>query len=179
MTLKDSKVVIVGGSSGIGLGVAEALLAEGAWVTIVGRTVEKLRSAQDSLTPTDRVKVIAADVTQEDQVRALFEESGMIDHLVVTRGTPPVGAPIASLDLDEVRRFVDLMLVSAISVAKHAAPKFVGADRSPLPPALRRTNRRFQEVPSSRQSPGRWDIWHGPSHLSLLQRGLTSSPPAG
>ena len=123
MTLKDSKVVIVGGSSGIGLGVAEALLAEGAWVTIVGRTVEKLRSAQDALGPAGRVRVIAADVTQEDQVRALFEESGMIDHLVVTRGTPPVGAPIASLDLDEVRRFVDLMLVSAISLAKHAAPK--------------------------------------------------------
>ena len=123
MTLENQTVVIVGGSSGIGLGVAEALLAEGANVTIVGRTTEKLRTAQEALGSPERVKAVAADVTQEEQVKALFEDVGAFDHLVVTRGTPPVVAPVTSFDIDAVRRFVDLVLVSAISLAKHAAPR--------------------------------------------------------
>jgi len=49
MSINDQSVLIVGGSSGIGLGVAEELLREGAAVTIVGRAPEKLRSAQESL----------------------------------------------------------------------------------------------------------------------------------
>ncbi len=63
MTLQDDKVVIVGGSSGIGLGVAEALLAEGASVTIVGKTSEKLEAARKTLGADDRVTTVAADVT--------------------------------------------------------------------------------------------------------------------
>ncbi|HET6340192.1 MAG TPA: SDR family oxidoreductase [Polyangiales bacterium] len=120
MSLKEKSVFIVGGSSGIGLGVAEALLQDGAAVTLIGRSQEKLRAARESLG--DRVKAIAADVTNEDQVKRLFDESGTIDHLVVTRGVAPVGAPIESLDLDSARHFIDVMLVSALSLAKHAAP---------------------------------------------------------
>jgi NAD(P)-dependent dehydrogenase (short-subunit alcohol dehydrogenase family) len=113
----------VGGSSGIGLGVAEAFLQEGATVTIVGRTEEKLRAARESLGFGDRIKTIAADVTNEDQVRLLFEDSGTIDHLVVRRGIAPIGTPIESLDLDSVRHFIDVMLVSTLSLAKHATPR--------------------------------------------------------
>jgi len=122
MSLNEKSVLIVGGSSGVGLGVAEALLQEGATVTIVGRTQEKLRAARESLGFGDRIKAIVADVTNEDQVRLIFEESGTIDHLVVTRGVAPIGAPIESLDLDSARHFIDVMLVSALSLAKHAAP---------------------------------------------------------
>jgi len=50
----------------------------------------------------------------------MFEEVGAFDHLVVTRGVPPVAAPIAQMDLDEVRRFIEVMCVSSVSLAKHA-----------------------------------------------------------
>ena len=123
MALNEQKVMIVGGSSGIGLGVAEALLREGATVSIVGRAQEKLRAAQESLGGGERVRTIVADVTDEGQVKRLFEQGGAIDHLVVTRGVPPVGAPVGSLDLEAVRRFIDVMLVSALALAKHAAPR--------------------------------------------------------
>src|SRR5262249_15698824 len=49
-----------------------------------------------------------------------FEGVGPFDHLVVTRGTPPVAAPIGSFDLEAVRAFVDTMQISAITLAKHA-----------------------------------------------------------
>jgi NAD(P)-dependent dehydrogenase (short-subunit alcohol dehydrogenase family) len=123
MAFHEQRVVVVGGSSGIGFGVAEALLQEGATVTIVGRTEEKLRAARERLGPVDRLKAIAADVTDEDQIRSLFEKSGTFDHLVVTRGVPPLAVPVESLDLDAARRFIDVMVVSALALAKHAVPK--------------------------------------------------------
>jgi NAD(P)-dependent dehydrogenase (short-subunit alcohol dehydrogenase family) len=54
MSLNEKSVLIVGGSSGIGLGVAEALLQEGAAVTIVGRTQEKLQRTDHWHRPQDR-----------------------------------------------------------------------------------------------------------------------------
>jgi NAD(P)-dependent dehydrogenase (short-subunit alcohol dehydrogenase family) len=62
-------------------------------------------------------------VTDEDQVRSLFEKSGAFDHLVVTRGVPPLAAPVGSLDLDDARRFIDVMVISAFALVKHAMPK--------------------------------------------------------
>jgi NAD(P)-dependent dehydrogenase (short-subunit alcohol dehydrogenase family) len=121
MSLSGKSVVIVGGSSGIGYGVAEALLQAGAEVTIVGRSAEKLEAARKSLG--GRVNAIAADVTNEDQVRQIFERSGALDHLVITRGVVPYAVPIDSLDLEAARRFIDVMLVSALSLTKHAVPR--------------------------------------------------------
>lgn len=123
MSLHDQRVLIVGGSSGIGLGVAEALLQEGANVTIVGRSPEKLSSAQQALGGGARLNALAADVTNEDEVSRLFESVDAIDHLVVTRGVPPLDAPIASLDLDVARHFIEVMLISALTLAKHGAPR--------------------------------------------------------
>ncbi|NVB77556.1 MAG: SDR family oxidoreductase [Kofleriaceae bacterium] len=123
MALDKEHVLVVGGSSGIGLGVAQALLEQGANVTLVGRTEQKLRAAKERLEAGDRVSTIAADVTDENQVRAVFERCGAIDHLVITRGAVPLNAPIAALDLDAARSFIDLMVVSALALAKHAVPR--------------------------------------------------------
>jgi NAD(P)-dependent dehydrogenase (short-subunit alcohol dehydrogenase family) len=123
MSLKGNNVLIIGGSSGIGLGVAQALLNEGAAIAIAGRSEDKLRAARQSLGDSDRVRTIAADVTDEVQVKRLFEKAGMLDHVVVTRGIPPVGAPVEELDLDAARRFVDVMLISSLAIAKHAASR--------------------------------------------------------
>jgi len=120
MTLKAAKVVVVGGSSGIGRGVAAAVLDRGAEVVLVGRSHRKLEGACDALGEAPHVTAIAADVTREDEVTRMFAEVGSFDHLVITRGIPPVAAPIAQFDLDTVRAFIETMLVSAISLAKHA-----------------------------------------------------------
>jgi len=120
MTLKGSKIVVVGGSSGIGRGLAAAAVDRGAEVVLVGRSRDKLQDASQALGGPPAVEAIAADVTHEDEVARMFARVGPFDHLVITRGTPPVAAPIAAFDLDQVRAFVDTMLVSAISLAKHA-----------------------------------------------------------
>jgi NAD(P)-dependent dehydrogenase (short-subunit alcohol dehydrogenase family) len=120
MTLEGSKVVIVGGSSGIGLGAAKAIVQQGADVVLVGRSADKLRGAAQILGAPQHVSTISADVTVEDDVQRMFSQVGPFDHLIVTRGAPPPVKPIESTDLPTVRSFIDVMLVSAFTLAKHA-----------------------------------------------------------
>jgi NAD(P)-dependent dehydrogenase (short-subunit alcohol dehydrogenase family) len=113
--------VIVGGSSGIGLGVAASALERGAEVVIVGRSASKLQAAQIALGRANgRVRGLSADMTQETEIARLFDNIGAFDHLVSTAGGPPPGDPIERTDMEIVRRFVDDKLIGAVMVAKHA-----------------------------------------------------------
>jgi len=143
-TLMGKKVVVVGGSSGIGLGVAASALKNGAGLVIVGRSREKLQAAERTLATSSRVRIVAADMTQEAEIARLFDEVGAFDHLVSTAGTPPPGDPIDRTDMDVVRRFVDNKLIGAILVAKHAVRSLktggsmtftsgINKDRPPVP----------------------------------------------
>lgn len=64
--LKDKKVVIIGGSSGIGLASAKQLVAQGAEVIIASRSEEKLQKAKEQLGV--RATTYILDTTQEQQV---------------------------------------------------------------------------------------------------------------
>lgn len=119
-TLANQTVIIVGGSSGIGLGVARAALDSGANIVITARSTDKLQAAQGSLNGGDRVKAIAADMTAEADIVRLFEEVGAFDHLVSTAGTLPPGDPIGQTDMAGMRAFVDNKLIGAIILAKYA-----------------------------------------------------------
>ena len=66
MQLNGKRVVIIGGSSGIGLETARLALAEGAFVTIAGRSEERLRRASESIAPAgERLRAIVADPSKE------------------------------------------------------------------------------------------------------------------
>lgn len=143
-TLARKKVVIVGGSSGIGLGVAAAALERGANVVLVGRSPSKLQAAERSLSAENRVRSISADMAREAEVERIFGEIGAFDHLVVTAGGAPPGDPIAQTDLDSVRNFIDSKLIGAVTLAKHAVRRLavggsmtftsgINKDRPPVP----------------------------------------------
>jgi NAD(P)-dependent dehydrogenase (short-subunit alcohol dehydrogenase family) len=143
-SLKGQRIVIVGGSSGIGLGVAAAALDAGAEAVIVGRSPEKLQAASRKLAADRRLRALAADMTQEADVARMFDEVGAFDHLVSTAGAPPPGDPIDSTDLDVARRFIDNKLIGAITLAKHAVRTLrtggsmtftsgINKDRPPVP----------------------------------------------
>jgi NAD(P)-dependent dehydrogenase (short-subunit alcohol dehydrogenase family) len=72
MSLAGKKVVVVGGSSGIGLATAELAKKEGADVVIASRNAQRLKSAADKIGATD----IAADVTSDESVADLFRNAG-------------------------------------------------------------------------------------------------------
>lgn len=119
-TLMGKKVVIVGGSSGIGLGVAAAALDNGAELVIAGRSTEKLQAAERTLGSDGRVTTIAADMTNEAEVARLFDAVGAFDHLVATAGILPPDDPIGSADMEGVRQLVDNKLIGSVILAKHA-----------------------------------------------------------
>jgi NAD(P)-dependent dehydrogenase (short-subunit alcohol dehydrogenase family) len=87
MKVKDKKVVVTGGSRGLGLGLVEALVEHGAKVTVVARDGDALAAARDRL----GVATIAADVTDEAAAHRILGEVHP-DILVLNAGAkPPTG----------------------------------------------------------------------------------------
>ena len=70
MSLVNTMVVILGGSSGMGFATAKAAKAEGARVVITGRSRERLQAARAVLG--DEVRTVALDIGDEMGTRALF-----------------------------------------------------------------------------------------------------------
>jgi len=103
--LEGKRVVVVGGSSGIGLATADAAAAAGADVVAVSRRTEA-----------------ALDVVDEGSVASFFETVGTLDHLVFTP-TARASGPVTEVDLDAARRAFDTKYWGAVYCVRHAAPR--------------------------------------------------------
>ncbi|WP_224360516.1 SDR family oxidoreductase [Hyalangium versicolor] len=126
MNLKNQHVIVIGGSSGIGLGVAKASLDAGASVTIVGRSPDKLAAAAAQLGGVQGLRTFAADITQEDQAHTLFREHPPANHVVLT-AVYSHAQPIRQLELIHAHRTIDSKLVAALLIAKHARIELGGS----------------------------------------------------
>lgn len=102
MQLAGKKVVVVGGSSGIGLATAVLAKREGAEVIIASRNAERLQAAADKIS----AKAIQTDVTSDESVANLFRTCGPVDHAVVTAAQLRTG-PFKSVSMDDVRATMD------------------------------------------------------------------------
>jgi NAD(P)-dependent dehydrogenase (short-subunit alcohol dehydrogenase family) len=115
-------VVIIGGSSGMGLAVARRCLAGGATVVIAGRSPERLEAARAELACPDRLHAVTGDIGNRAQIAALFEHAGTVRHLVVTAADLPYG-PVAALTEDSLMRAVRSKLLGPFFAAQEAAPR--------------------------------------------------------
>ncbi|SFM13188.1 short chain dehydrogenase [Paenibacillus sp. 1_12] len=79
MNLKNQRVVIIGGSSGIGLATAKEAILQGARVVIAGRSLEKLESAKAAL-DSELLEIQQLDNKNEDSIKAFFT---MLDILII------------------------------------------------------------------------------------------------
>ena len=98
MLLAGKKVVVVGGSSGIGLATAELAKSEGADIVVASRNAERLQAVADKVGAT----AIPTDVTNDDSVANLFHKCGPVDHVVVTAAQLRSG-PFKSVSMDDMR----------------------------------------------------------------------------
>lgn len=120
MTLKDQRVVVVGGSSGIGFAVASAAIAEGARVVVASSQAAKLEAAVERLG--DGSSGFVVNVTDPADVDRAFEALGALDHLVFTAGDwgGPRGGAVADLDVEAARGIFGVRFWGALNVVKAA-----------------------------------------------------------
>ena len=115
MQLAGKKVVVVGGSSGIGLSTAELARREGADVIVASRNAARLDAVAEKL----NAIAIPTDVTDDKSVANLFKSSGPVDHVIVTAAQLRSG-PFKTVAMEDVRSTFEGKFWGAWRVAREA-----------------------------------------------------------
>lgn len=117
--LQNKRVVILGGSSGIGLAVAEQAASQGAQIVIASSSAERVQKAVESVGGNAQGE--ALDVSDERAVEALFAKLGAFDHLVFTAGDNLHVQDLATTDLKQARRAFELRYWAALAAVKYGS----------------------------------------------------------
>jgi NAD(P)-dependent dehydrogenase (short-subunit alcohol dehydrogenase family) len=118
--LLGQRVVVIGGSAGIGYETARHARAEGADVILTGRNSERLQQAALAL---DAVSTASFDAGDPDALRSFFQDLRTpIDHVMVTAGAPHYGPPL-QMPAEEARRGLSEHALLALEVARNAVDK--------------------------------------------------------
>lgn len=117
--LTEQTAIVTGASRGIGLAIAERLVAEGAHVVITARRPEALEEAVEALGGPDKARFVAGsadDPAHQDEVIATATEAfGPVTLMVNNTGINPVFGPLMDLDLDAARRIVETNCLAALA----------------------------------------------------------------
>jgi NAD(P)-dependent dehydrogenase (short-subunit alcohol dehydrogenase family) len=120
-SFENKRVIIIGGSSGIGLAVAEEAALQGAEVVIVSGNAERVQQALKSIGGDAHGQ--AVDVSDEKAVEGFFANIGAFDHLVFTAGDSLQLHELADTDLKQARRAFELRYWSALATVKYGSPQ--------------------------------------------------------
>jgi NAD(P)-dependent dehydrogenase (short-subunit alcohol dehydrogenase family) len=118
--LSGQKVVLLGGTSGIGLATALAAAEDGASVIVVSSTQQKVDEALSVLPQESRGFI--ANLGDEKEIEQLFAKIGHFDHLIFTAGDVLRFEELKEIDLDKAKQSINLRFWGAITAAKYAAP---------------------------------------------------------
>jgi NAD(P)-dependent dehydrogenase (short-subunit alcohol dehydrogenase family) len=117
MTLKEKRVLILGGTSGIGLAVAEAAVSQGAHVIVVSSQQGRVDAALARLGAESEGH--AADLSDEKSVEGVFNRMQPFDHLVFTAGNSILQRSIGATELADAQNFFGVRFWGAFLAAKH------------------------------------------------------------
>jgi NAD(P)-dependent dehydrogenase (short-subunit alcohol dehydrogenase family) len=119
MGISGKRVVVIGGSSGIGFAVADLAAAAGAEVVIASSSQERLDRAVKLLP--EQVSGHRLDVTDEAELRDFFAALGAYDHLVFTAGDPLRLTPIREVDVTAAKEFFQVRFWGAFAAVRYGA----------------------------------------------------------
>ncbi|SHH61182.1 NAD(P)-dependent dehydrogenase, short-chain alcohol dehydrogenase family [Chryseobacterium oranimense] len=111
--LKDKHVMIVGGSSGIGLATAKQAKAEGAIVTIVGFNPDQT----ERIAKENEFEWRAADITKQETIKVALSDVRQVDHLVLLAGTFVAGT-VLEADIDYLHKAFDERIWGALYIIR-------------------------------------------------------------
>ncbi|MEH3156884.1 MAG: SDR family oxidoreductase [Gordonia paraffinivorans] len=130
-SVSGRSILVTGGGSGIGRGIAASLVEGGADVTVLGRNRERLEAAASEIAGAGTVHAVAADITDEEQVAAavaeVIERVGRLDGVVACAGGSETIGPVTQIDSAAWRNTVDLNVNGTMYTIKHAARELVRA----------------------------------------------------
>src|SRR5271170_5604598 len=115
--LLNKRVVVLGGSSGIGLAVAQQVVEHGGEVVIASSNPERVQKVASSLG--EKAEGHALDLTDEKAIRSFFQKLGGFDHLVFTAGDSLQLAELATADLTKARAAFELRYWAALAAVKY------------------------------------------------------------
>ncbi|WP_433679293.1 SDR family oxidoreductase [Nocardia sp. CA-119907] len=135
--MDGKKLLVIGGRSGIAQQIAADALIAGAHVVLAGRDQKAIDAAvariahdhaaggaqgSDAATIGERVRGATVDLTDEDSIRMLAEQTGDLDYLVSVAAAHANG-PVAQLDRTAITRAFDAKVIGPLLLAKHVAPQ--------------------------------------------------------
>jgi NAD(P)-dependent dehydrogenase (short-subunit alcohol dehydrogenase family) len=127
--------IVTGASRGIGLGIAEKLVAEGARVVITARKPEALAEAVAHLGGESKALGVAGNAAdgdhQDEVIRAARETFGGFDYLVNNTGINPAYGPIVDTELDVARKIMEVNVLAAFSWTQKAIAAGIGTGEVP------------------------------------------------
>jgi len=120
MNLQDKKVVVLGGTSGIGFAIARAALAQGARVVVSSSREDRVKEAVAELGSHAVGHVV--DLNDAASVGELFATIGDFDHLAYTAGDSLLIGELANTDVNAARKAFEVRVFGAMAAVKAAAP---------------------------------------------------------
>jgi NAD(P)-dependent dehydrogenase (short-subunit alcohol dehydrogenase family) len=118
--LDGQKVIVLGGSSGIGLATAKAAAAAGAQVLIVSGNQSNITRALATMSGNSTGLVV--DLRDELAIKRLFEQTGNFDHLVYTAGSSMSVQQVVDLETRTIRDYFELRFWGAFAAVKYGVP---------------------------------------------------------
>ncbi|MBU2668053.1 SDR family oxidoreductase [Actinoplanes bogorensis] len=116
MPLTDQRVLIIGGTSGLGLAVARAVLDRGGSAVVASRRRSSVEAALHHLGPGAAGHTV--DVQDDGSLTALVKAEGPVDHLVYSAGEPLRMALVADLTADRIREFWMTRYIGALTTIR-------------------------------------------------------------
>lgn len=113
----DKKILVIGGSSGIGEATARAFADVGGRVTIASRNMPKLQAAATRIGLD--IEVAELNTTNDESVQRFFEGASGFDHVVVSAAQTTSG-PVREMALEDARQAMNSKFWGAYNVARHA-----------------------------------------------------------
>ena len=128
--LAGKVALVTGASRGIGLAIAERIVAEGGRVVITARKPEPLAEAVAELGGPDVAVAVAGNAGDAEHraeaVRTAIETFGSLDLLVNNTGINPAYGPLMDIDLDAARKIVDVNVLAALALIQEAHRAWMG-----------------------------------------------------
>ena len=119
--LSEKRIVVLGGSSGIGLSVAQQAVAHGATAIIASSNADRVKQAVATLD--GKAEGHALDLSNERDIQTVFQKIGAFDHLVFTAGDTLQLNALEATDLTKARQAFELRYWAALAAVKYAIPQ--------------------------------------------------------